>query len=118
MSINNVEDLLAALRRMQLLAPEQVDEVQRELGPLYQDPRDLAEQFRGAFPPLGGRLAQQAVGLLEAPRLAQHRQQMEQRLGEVVGADVTVKAKRPEGLGALGRAEGVACWAVALIESG
>jgi 2C-methyl-D-erythritol 2,4-cyclodiphosphate synthase len=43
---------------------------------------------------------------------------MQERLTEVVGADVTVKAKRPEGLGALGRAEGVACWAVALVEHG
>ena len=35
---------------------------------------------------------------------------------EAVGADVTVKARRPEGLGALGRGEGVACFAVALVE--
>jgi 2-C-methyl-D-erythritol 2,4-cyclodiphosphate synthase len=56
--------------------------------------------------------------LLEAPRLAPHREAMQKRLGDVVGADVTVKAKRPEGLGALGRAEGVACWAVALVERG
>ena len=56
--------------------------------------------------------------LLEAPRLAPHREQMQRRMGDVVGADVTVKAKRPEGLGALGRAEGVACWAVALVERG
>jgi 2-C-methyl-D-erythritol 2,4-cyclodiphosphate synthase len=56
--------------------------------------------------------------LLEAPRLAPYREQMQQRLGAVVGADVSVKAKRPEGLGALGRAEGVACWAVALVERG
>jgi 2C-methyl-D-erythritol 2,4-cyclodiphosphate synthase len=32
-----------------------------------------------------------------------------------VGAPVTVKGKRPEGLGALGRGEGVACLAVALV---
>jgi 2-C-methyl-D-erythritol 2,4-cyclodiphosphate synthase len=56
--------------------------------------------------------------LLEAPRLAPHREAMEARLGAIVGAPVTVKAKRPEGLGALGRAEGVACWAVALVERG
>jgi len=56
--------------------------------------------------------------LLEAPRLAPHREQMQQRLADAVGVDVTVKAKRPEGLGALGRAEGVACWAVALVERG
>ena len=33
-----------------------------------------------------------------------------------VSAPVSVKAKRAEGLGALGRGEGVACWAVALLE--
>ena len=52
----------------------------------------------------------------EAPRLAPHRQAMEHRLSEVVGAPVTVKPKRAEGLGALGRGEGIACFAVALIE--
>ena len=29
---------------------------------------------------------------------------------------MTVKARRAEGLGALGRGEGVACWAVAVVE--
>jgi serine/threonine protein kinase len=43
MSINNVENLLAALRRVRLLAPEQVDEIDRELGPLYKNPRTLAD---------------------------------------------------------------------------
>jgi len=54
--------------------------------------------------------------VLEAPRLAPHRGLMQERLGAVVGADVTVKPKRAEGLGALGRGEGIACWAVALVE--
>jgi 2-C-methyl-D-erythritol 2,4-cyclodiphosphate synthase len=54
--------------------------------------------------------------VLEAPRLSPHRQAMEDRLSEVVGAPVTVKARRAEGLGAVGRGEGVACWAVALVE--
>jgi 2-C-methyl-D-erythritol 2,4-cyclodiphosphate synthase len=52
----------------------------------------------------------------EAPRLAPHREEMQRRLSEVVGAPVTVKPKRAEGLGALGRREGMACYAVALIE--
>jgi len=52
----------------------------------------------------------------EAPRLAPHRDAMQQRLSSAVGAPVTVKAKRAEGLGALGRREGIACWAVALVE--
>lgn len=51
----------------------------------------------------------------EAPRLAAHRAAMSAGLGAVVGADVSVKAKRAEGLGALGRTEGIACLAVALV---
>ncbi len=54
--------------------------------------------------------------ILEAPKLAPRREAMEQRLMEVVGAPVSVKAKRAETLGALGRREGIACLAVALIE--
>ena len=52
----------------------------------------------------------------EAPKLAPYRDAMQQRLTHVVGAPVTVKGKRAEGLGALGRGEGIACYAVALIE--
>lgn len=51
----------------------------------------------------------------EEPRLAPHRAEMQHRLSEAVGADVTVKGRRPEGLGALGRGEGIACWAVAVV---
>lgn len=54
--------------------------------------------------------------VLEAPKLAPHRMAMEERLSAALGAPVTVGAKRPEGLGALGRGEGVACWAVALVQ--
>lgn len=53
--------------------------------------------------------------VLEAPKLAPHRGAMENRLSDVVGAPVSVKAKRAESLGALGRGEGVACFAVALL---
>jgi 2-C-methyl-D-erythritol 2,4-cyclodiphosphate synthase len=51
----------------------------------------------------------------EAPKIAPHRDLMQKRLSEVVGAPVTVKAKRAESLGAIGRREGVACFAVALV---
>jgi len=54
--------------------------------------------------------------VLEQPRLAPHKAAIEACLGELVEAPVSVKAKRAEGLGALGRGEGIACWAVALIE--
>jgi len=55
--------------------------------------------------------------VLEAPRIGQHRAAMQERLGTVVGAPVTVKASTAEGRGAIGRGEGVACWAVALVEA-
>jgi 2-C-methyl-D-erythritol 2,4-cyclodiphosphate synthase len=53
--------------------------------------------------------------VLEAPKLAPHRVTMQARLSEAVGAPVHVKATRAEQMGALGRGEGVACWAVALL---
>jgi 2-C-methyl-D-erythritol 2,4-cyclodiphosphate synthase len=51
----------------------------------------------------------------DEPKLAPARDQMEHNLSEALGAPVTVKGRRPEGLGALGRGEGVACWAVAVV---
>jgi 2-C-methyl-D-erythritol 2,4-cyclodiphosphate synthase len=54
----------------------------------------------------------------EAPKLAPHRAEMERRLSDAAGAPVTVKGRRAEGLGALGRREGIACWAVAVITQG
>jgi 2-C-methyl-D-erythritol 2,4-cyclodiphosphate synthase len=53
--------------------------------------------------------------VLDAPRLAPVRDAMQDRLSAAVGAPVTVKGKRSEGVGALGRGEGVVAWAVALV---
>lgn len=52
----------------------------------------------------------------ERPKLAPRRDEMQERLTGAVGAPVTVKGNRAEGLGALGRGEGIACWAVAVVE--
>jgi 2-C-methyl-D-erythritol 2,4-cyclodiphosphate synthase len=52
----------------------------------------------------------------EAPRLAPYTDEMAGRLAGVVGAPVSVKATRAEGLGAIGRAEGIGCLAVALVD--
>jgi 2-C-methyl-D-erythritol 2,4-cyclodiphosphate synthase len=52
----------------------------------------------------------------DAPRLAPYTQAMIDRLTAVLGAPVSVKATRAEGLGALGRAEGIACIAIVLLE--
>jgi 2-C-methyl-D-erythritol 2,4-cyclodiphosphate synthase len=56
--------------------------------------------------------------VLEVPKLAPCRAQMEGNLSEAAGGPVTVKGKRAEGLGALGRGEGIACWASALVHHG
>jgi 2-C-methyl-D-erythritol 2,4-cyclodiphosphate synthase len=58
-----------------------------------------------------------ATVICEAPRLGGHRARMERNLTEAVGAPVSVKATSNEGMGFIGRGEGIACFAVALIES-
>jgi 2-C-methyl-D-erythritol 2,4-cyclodiphosphate synthase len=52
----------------------------------------------------------------ERPRLGPRVPEMGRALAVAVGAPVSVKVKSPEMLGALGRAEGIACLAVALVE--
>ena len=51
----------------------------------------------------------------ERPKLAPHRDQMQENLTGVVGAPVTVKGRRAEQIGGLGRAEGIACLASAVL---
>jgi 2-C-methyl-D-erythritol 2,4-cyclodiphosphate synthase len=51
----------------------------------------------------------------ERPKLAPRRDEMQRVLAEVVGAPVSIKGNRAEGLGAIGRAEGVVCFAVAVL---
>ena len=60
-----------------------------------------------------------ATVVIERPRLAPHREAMRGRLATALGTDadrVSVKATRGEGLGFVGREEGVAVMAVALVE--
>jgi 2-C-methyl-D-erythritol 2,4-cyclodiphosphate synthase len=54
----------------------------------------------------------------ESPKLAPRRSEMEQLLGEAIGAPVSVKGRRAEGMGAIGRGEGVACFAVVVLSRG
>jgi len=58
-----------------------------------------------------------ATIIAERPKLGPLRPQMADRLTVVVGAPVSVKATTHEGLGAIGRGEGIACLAVALLEA-
>ena len=51
----------------------------------------------------------------ERPKLVPVREAMQRALSDAAGAPVTVKGRRAEGLGALGRGEGIACFASAVI---
>lgn len=55
--------------------------------------------------------------IAERPKLAARRDEMQRNLSARVGAPVTVKGRRAEGIGGLGRSEGIACLASALLES-
>jgi len=57
--------------------------------------------------------------IAEAPKLAPHVDAMRERLGEAAIAgysNVSIKAKTNEGMGFIGRGEGIAVFAVALLE--
>src|SRR3954451_22072978 len=53
----------------------------------------------------------------ERPKLSPRKDEMEANLTRAVGAPVSVAGRRAEGLGAVGRQEGIAAWAVAVITS-
>lgn len=60
-----------------------------------------------------------ATVLAEAPRLGKHREAMRANIAADLGLDidrVNVKATTSEGLGFIGRREGLACMAIAMIE--
>ena len=51
----------------------------------------------------------------EVPKLAPRRDEMQRNLSSAAMGPVTVKGNRAEQLGAIGRSEGVVCFATALI---
>jgi 2-C-methyl-D-erythritol 2,4-cyclodiphosphate synthase len=79
------------------------------------DSLDLLLTVLGMLP--GAVLNVDATIICERPRLAGHREEMERLLGEVLSAPVSVKATTNEGMGWVGRGEGIACIAVASVES-
>jgi 2-C-methyl-D-erythritol 2,4-cyclodiphosphate synthase len=58
-----------------------------------------------------------ATLVCEEPRIGPHRAEMERLLAEATSARVSVKATTNEGMGWIGRGEGIACIAVASVES-
>lgn len=55
--------------------------------------------------------------ICEQPKLGSHRDAISSRLSRAVGAPVSVKATTNEGMGAIGRGEGIAAMAVALVRA-
>jgi len=54
--------------------------------------------------------------ICEAPRIGPHRAEMERTLSEALSARISVKATTNEGMGWIGRGEGIACVAVAMVD--
>ena len=80
---------------------------------------DSIDLLRVALGRLPGAVANVDVTLIcEEPKLAPHKAQIASRLSGVLSAPVSVKASTNEGMGAIGRGEGIACMAVALIDTG
>jgi len=89
------------------------------------DPRWSGADSIGLLTEVAGRVRQagwepgnvDCAVVCERPKLAPRRDAMQDRLTGAVGAPVTVKGNRAEGLGAIGRAEGIACFAVAVVSA-
>jgi 2-C-methyl-D-erythritol 2,4-cyclodiphosphate synthase len=79
---------------------------------------DSLDLLRTTLGMLRGPVANVDVSVIcEQPRLGPRREEMERNLSEVLGAPVSVKATSNEGMGFVGRGEGIAAIAVALVES-
>lgn len=78
------------------------------------DSLDLLRTVVGMVP--GDPLGADATLIAEQPALGPHRAEMERNLAAALGAPVSVKATTNEGMGWIGRGEGIACVAVAMVE--
>jgi 2-C-methyl-D-erythritol 2,4-cyclodiphosphate synthase len=77
------------------------------------DSLDLLRVVVGRLPGPAGNV--DATLICEEPQLGPHRPEMQHNLAEVLSAPVSVKASTNEGMGAIGRGEGIACIAVATL---
>lgn len=79
---------------------------------------DSVDLLRTVVGTVGGEIANVDVTVVcEEPRLAPYRVEMERILSEATSARVSVKATSNEGMGWVGRGEGIACVAVASVQS-
>jgi 2-C-methyl-D-erythritol 2,4-cyclodiphosphate synthase len=97
---------------------------QGDIGTLFPDDEerwrdaDSIDLLRTVVGTIAGRIVNvDATVICEQPRLTPHRAEMERILAEATSARVSVKATSNEGMGWIGRGEGIACIAVASVES-
>jgi 2-C-methyl-D-erythritol 2,4-cyclodiphosphate synthase len=95
-----------------------------DIGTLFPDDEerwrdaDSIDMLRTAIATIPGRVLNvDATLICESPKIGPHRAEIERILSEVLSARVSVKATSNEGLGFVGRGEGIACMAVAALES-
>lgn len=95
-----------------------------DIGTLFPDDEerwrdaDSIDLLRTVVGTVSGRIVNiDATVVCEEPRLAPVRAEMERILAEATSARVSVKATTNEGMGWIGRGEGIACIAVASVES-
>jgi len=96
-----------------------------DLGELFPDDEeewrdaDSIDMLRVAVGRMSGAVANVDVTVIcEAPKLAPYKAEISSLLTGVLSAPVSVKASTNEGMGAIGRGEGIACIAVALVDTG
>lgn len=94
-----------------------------DIGTLFPDDEerwrdaDSIDLLRTVVGTVSGRIVNlDATVICEEPRLGPYRAEMERILAEATSARVSVKATSNEGMGWIGRGEGIACIAIALIE--
>jgi 2-C-methyl-D-erythritol 2,4-cyclodiphosphate synthase len=79
---------------------------------------DSIDLLRTAVGTVAGRIVNvDATVVCEQPRLEPHKAEMERLLAEATSARVSVKATTNEGMGWIGRGEGIACIAVVSLDS-
>jgi 2-C-methyl-D-erythritol 2,4-cyclodiphosphate synthase len=96
-----------------------------DLGELFPDDdqqwrdADSIDLLRIVIGRMSGAVANVDVTVIcEEPKLAPYKPQIGSLLTDVLSAPVNVKASTNEGMGAIGRGEGIACMAVALVDTG
>lgn len=79
---------------------------------------DSIDLLRAVLGMLPGPVANADVTVIcEQPKLGPYREQMQRNLGETLAAPVSVKATTNEGMGWIGRGEGIACMTAALLDA-